>query len=212
MGEFLIFKGCSSTSKFHLCNQKCSFFSYFISPSPGTNTILYSCYLKETVHSSYFCTESCCVQLRHGRRSRSSAVYSLLRHNFFQSNSWLCLPEEAFFGLFWDRQQPSCTKEIEKGRKSNAWTIERERVNFQSKTSVQPALDGALLLCISAIELCRWWGKHSQDNKKSTWVLLSHAQILINTFIIDMNVVYCLIYSYKAFSQQKKEWKQEENC
>lgn len=189
---------------------------FYFPISWNKHNIIFLLFKGNSMHSSYFCTDSCCVQLRCGRRSRSSAVYSWLRHNFFQSNSWLCLPEEAFFGLFWDRQQPSCTKEIEKGRKSNAWMIERERVNFQSKTSVQPALDGALLLCISAIELCWWWGKYSQDNKKH---YMSVVKPCTNTgtyqpfyYRYECCVLSYTVYSYKAFSQQKKEWKQEENC
>lgn len=135
-GSFKFFKVAQAQVNFISAAKMSIFFPpYFISPSPWANTILYSCYLCKQCALFLFCTAwilLCPTETRPPEPIELSLF--LTPPQFFRSNSRLYLTEEAFFGLFWDRQQSSCTDHIEKGRKSNAWMIERERVNFQSKT------------------------------------------------------------------------------
>lgn len=112
------------------------FFPHFISTSPRANTILYSCYLCKQCALFLFLHSVNPAVSNWDAAAGADRAQSILDSVafFFRCNSRLCLTEEAFFGLFWDRQQSCCMAQIEKGRKSNAWMIERERVNFQRKT------------------------------------------------------------------------------
>lgn len=134
MVEFQILKGCSSTSTFRFGTLKCSSFFLFYFPVFLSKYYIHVIDVK-SVHCSYFCTAwilLCPTETRPPEPIELSLF--LTPPQFFRSNSRICLTVEAFFGLFSDRQQSSCTEHIEKGRKSNARMIEMEGVSFQIKT------------------------------------------------------------------------------
>lgn len=194
---------------------KILFFSCFISPSPGTNTILYSCYLKETVCTLLISAQSPAVS-NWDAAAGADRVQSIPDSAtiFFRATQGSACRRRLSLVYFKTGSSQVAQRRLKKvGSQMPEWLREKGSI-FRVKHQFSLLW---IVLCYCALVPLNCVddeGNIVKTIKNTTWVLLSHAQIqvLINPFIIHMSVVYWLIYSYKAFSQQKKEWKQEKNC